>query len=166
MGRRGGKAAAAGGGGGGGQGSCGRSFSHTSLRARSPTCCHHHRHHRHQTGTSNAAFWESEDSADFERTPLGVNEYRQEVFAPPFLFRAGRPARAAPHPPAWVPYGGSFDMGFTLPAGAGPITGVVWADPGGTTHNYAIVRRPPLPLVTTPPPVVVGQTANMARGKV
>ncbi|KIZ05205.1 glyoxal or galactose oxidase [Monoraphidium neglectum] len=67
------------------------------------------------TGTSNAKFWESSDSKDFSRTPLGVNEYRQELFLPPYLFRANRPARAAPEAPSWVPYGGTFQMGYRFP---------------------------------------------------
>jgi hypothetical protein len=71
-----------------------------------------------QTGTSNAAFWESPDSAAFERTPLGVNEYRQEVYYPPYVFRTGRPQRAAPAPPAWVSYGEAFRMGFKFDGGA------------------------------------------------
>ena len=72
-----------------------------------------------QTGTSNAAFWETPDSAAFERTPLGVNEYRQEGFSPPYLFRPNRPRAAAPAPPAWVPYGGSFRMGYAFPDAPG-----------------------------------------------
>ncbi|KAI8466478.1 MAG: hypothetical protein J3K34DRAFT_524480 [Monoraphidium minutum] len=93
------------------------------------------------TGTSNAAFWESDDSHTFERTPLGVNEYRQELYKPPYLFRGNRPALAAPQPPSWVPYGGSFKIGYNFSDGPGEITGVVWSDPGGTTHNYAIGHR-------------------------
>lgn len=140
-----------------------------------------------QTGTSNAAFWESSDSAAFERTSLGVNEYRQvrrghrltgglatwarlmrckhpvlvplvqcakssvqhivplcclrcwpqEVYTPPYLFRAGRPEHATPLPPAWVAYGSTFTVGYS---GAANITGVAWVEPGGTTHNHAVSR--------------------------
>ena len=76
------------------------------------------RHHCPQTGTSNAAFWESGESREFDRTARGVNEYRQEVYHPPYVFRPGRPAHAAPAPPAWVAYGGSFDLGFKFEGGA------------------------------------------------
>ncbi|GBF96985.1 hypothetical protein Rsub_09782 [Raphidocelis subcapitata] len=93
------------------------------------------------TGTSNAAFWETPESASFEKTPLGVNEYRQEAYSPPYLFRPNRPRAAAPAPPAWVPYGGSFKIGYSFPDAPGNITGVVWSDPGGTTHNSAIGHR-------------------------
>jgi hypothetical protein len=93
------------------------------------------------TGTSNAGFWESSESAEFERTQIGVNEYRQEIFSPPYLFRAGRPAFAA-DPPSWAAYGGEFDVAVAGgTAGAAAITGVALVEPGGTTHNYAIGHR-------------------------
>lgn len=84
-----------------------------------------------QGGTSNAAFWQSSHEADFSRTPLGVNEYRMEVYHPPYEFRPNRP-RFTTRPPTFVPYGSSFEVGYAFDEPA-DIAGVVLVNAGGVS---------------------------------
>lgn len=88
-------------------------------------------------GTSNARHFKG--SSSFSRTTLGVNEYRNEIYHPPYLFQGSRP-RITMQPPTFITYGGSFDLGYGLSA-AGSITGVALQNAGAPTHNYAIGHR-------------------------
>lgn len=90
-------------------------------------------------GSSNAGFYQTSTPSAFDRTKLGVNEYRMEVYTPPYLFAGNRPAYTT-RPPTFAPYGSSFTVGYALPK-AGDISGVVLMNTGGVTHNYAIGHR-------------------------
>lgn len=93
-----------------------------------------------QAGTSNAGFWQSTHEEDFSRTPLGVNEYRMEVFHAPYEFRPNRP-RITTRTPTFVPYGTSFDVGFAFDSPA-DIAGVVLVNAGGVScHTTACLRQ-------------------------
>jgi hypothetical protein len=92
-----------------------------------------------QAGSSNGAFFKTSTPALFDRTKLGVNEYRMEVYTPPYMFSSNRP-RFLTQPPTFAPYGSSFTVDYLLPQG-GDITGVVLQDLGGVTHNYGIGHR-------------------------
>lgn len=88
-------------------------------------------------GTSNARHFKG--SSSFSRTTLGVNEYRNEIYHPAYLFQGNRP-RITMQPPTFITYGGRFELGYGLSA-AGDITGVVLQNAGAPTHNYAIGHR-------------------------
>ncbi|WIA15217.1 hypothetical protein OEZ85_001895 [Tetradesmus obliquus] len=90
-------------------------------------------------GTSNAGFWHSSNEQEFSRTPLGVNEYRMEVYHPPYLFQGNLPRITTP-PPTVTPYGSTFEVGYAFHSPAA-ITAVVLHNAGGVTHNYAIGHR-------------------------
>lgn len=85
-----------------------------------------------QGGTSNAGFWQSTHEDDFSRTPLGVNEYRMEVYHPPYEFRPNRP-RFTNRPPNFVPYGSVFEVGYAFDEAA-DVAGVVLVNAGGVSH--------------------------------
>jgi hypothetical protein len=84
-----------------------------------------------QGGTSNAAFWQSSHEEDFSRTPLGVNEYRMEIYHPPYEFRPNKP-RFTMRPPTFVTYGSTFDIGYAFDEAA-DVAGVVLVNAGGVS---------------------------------
>lgn len=84
-----------------------------------------------QGGTSNGGFWQSTHEEDFSRTPLGVNEYRMEVFHPPYEFRLNRP-RITTRLPTFVTYGSTFELGYAFDDGA-DVAGVVLVNAGGVS---------------------------------
>lgn len=84
-----------------------------------------------QAGTSNGGFWQSSHEEDFSRTPLGVNEYRTEIYHPPYEFRPNRP-RITMRPPTFVPYGSTFDIGYAFDTPAA-VEKVVLVSAGGVS---------------------------------
>jgi hypothetical protein len=83
---------------------------------------------RPKAGTSNGAFWTSSHAQDFDRTPLGVNEYRVEVYHPPYEFRPNRPRITGARVRwGWVAVGVS--AGTPHPMAAAPPTTT-------TTHTH------------------------------
>lgn len=73
-----------------------------------------------------------------QKGPFDYNEFRIEIFRPPYLFAGARPEITVA--PAQVTYGETFTVDVYIPDGK-PIVSAAFIHPGSVTHSFDMAQR-------------------------